>query len=239
MSRKLIISLCGAIGLASSPAFAAVDITEGPGAIQPEENVLINTADDGPADTITGSTNQSGAVVRFNSLEGDGNGGFVDISGESANGQAVIETDEGSSSVSDIEFLLDDPDFLGFTEFEFNLFKSLDSSQDVTITAEYVSGLTGDTYFETFDLDGNGQNYFSGVATEGDYFTKIIINASGTGSQDLRQVRLGGLVFENPVPGIPEPSTWLLMLFGFAAIGGFMRSSRKNEGIIERVKYNF
>lgn len=222
MSTTKILTFCGAVSLFATPALAGVEIIEGPGAVQPEENVLFDTNDDGPATIISGSTNQTGSIVKFESLEAG-----VQIIGTSANGQAKVETVEDSSSVSDIAFFLDDPDALGFTEFEFNLFKSLDAGQSVTITAEYISGITGDTIFEIFALDGSGQNYFSGLATDGDYFTSITIDASGIGAQDLRQVRLGGLVFETPTPAIPEPSTWAMLLIGFFGIGGVLRATGK------------
>jgi len=33
------------------------------------------------------------------------------------------------------------------------------------------------------------------------------------------------------IPGVPEPSTWAMMLLGFGAIGGMMRARRKREAL--------
>lgn len=46
----------------------------------------------------------------------------------------------------------------------------------------------------------------------------------------------GGTVTFTPTPGVPEPATWAMMLFGFAAVGFGMRRRKKQE---TRVRFAF
>jgi hypothetical protein len=83
----------------------------------------------------------------------------------------------------------------------------------------------------------NGSNWLSGLGTNGDYFTSISFDTNGAGSNDLRQLRIGGIVTAS-TPAIPEPATWGMMLLGFGAIGAAMRRKKATAGK-SRVRYSF
>lgn len=71
--------------------------------------------------------------------------------------------------------------------------------------------------FERLVLTANAQ----------DPFTFISLYSSGEGAEfyiDLASAsRESAPVSENAAPGVPEPATWAMMLFGFGAIGGVLR----------------
>lgn len=202
---------------AAFPASAAVTINNAPGAIQPAENVLLPGGQSGS--TVFGSTNQSATSVTFHALNND-------TLQTNANGQARISASDGS--LATVEFFLTDP-LKVFKEFEFNLFKSVEGLQSVTIF--YNGSPNGSTVFS--NSVGTGENFYSGKATGTDYFSKISFSTSNVGVTDLRQVRLGGV---GPLAqALPEPATWLLMMIGFAGIGFAMR--KRNGAVTTRVRY--
>lgn len=208
-----------AVLLSWTPAHAAITLYDVPGAVQPSENVLLPVNQTGT--TVYGETNKSGTEVTFQSLTCTTAGNcstFGETLTTPANGQARIETTESPSSLSGMQFFLSDGNngFLGFTEFEFNLFNSLNTLQSLTLFG-LSNGVT--PFSQTFPLNGNGQNYFAGLATGGDVFTKVAFDASGTGATDIRQIRIGGF----PGAVVPEPATWALMILGFGLIGGALR----------------
>lgn len=206
--RKIALSiLAGAAAIAmTAPASAAVTLFSSPGAVQPSENVLLNSGQMGT--TITGNTNQTNTSVTFRSLNGD-------VLTAPANGQARVTTTESTPSLDNFSFALTGGQT--FTSFEFNLFNSLDTSQTVTITTNNGS--------QSFALNGNGQNFFSGLATGSDFFTSVTVDASGLGVQDVRQVRIGGIA--SPTGAVPEPATWAMMLVGFGAAGYSLRRRKR------------
>lgn len=213
-SMKALMAVTTAL-LSWTPAHAAITLYGVPGAVQPDENVLLPVGQTGT--TVLGETNQTHTGVTFQSLSCTTAGNcstFGETLTTPANGQARIETTETPSSLSGMQFFLTDGG--GFTEFEFNLFNSLNLTQSLTLF-----GLTGGVtpFSQTFNLDGNGQNFFAGLATGGDVFTKVAFDASGTGATDIRQIRIGGL----GDVAVPEPGTWALMILGFGLIGTALR----------------
>ena len=88
-----------------------------------------------------------------------------------------------------------------FTGLGFNLFAADDG--EVTITA-LLSG--GGTESATFDLSGNGQNRFHLIATDGQLVSSVQIQTT-VDLEDIRQVRINGLV-------IPEPGSLALVGIG-------------------------
>lgn len=208
-----------------SPAQAAIELYESPGVVQPDENVLLPTGQTGT--TILGNTNNSNTSVTFQSLACTTPGVCTTAGAETlttpANGQARIEALDGS--LAGLQFFLTSGD--SFTEFEFNLFQSLNTLQTVTLFG--LKG-NGDPFTQTFNLDGKGQNYFSGLATLGDVFTKVAFDASGVGVSDIRQVRIGGFAGA----AVPEPATWAMMILGLGLVGAAMRRRRQST-----VRYSF
>jgi hypothetical protein len=76
---------------------------------------------------------------------------------------------------------------------------------------------------------GNGSNFFN-VTTTGSTLISKISFTTDVDITDLEQVRLGDI---SSVAPVPEPSTWAMMILGFAGVG-FMayRRSRKSEGAV-------
>ena len=188
--------------VAAAPASAAIVITQSPGAVQPEENVLFDV-DQAVDTTVIGTTNNTNTVVEFVSDE------TLDVSGSS--GQARIEGVDGS--LDSLLVRLADDQFT-FTEFEFNLFNPDNGTTSVTITLS-------DGTVQSFDLSPNGQNFFGIQATDGSTLTSVAFQTDGTGVADVRQVRIGGIA--SVTAAVPEPATWALLLLGFFGIGGMMR----------------
>ncbi|NVD44179.1 PEPxxWA-CTERM sorting domain-containing protein [Altererythrobacter sp. HHU K3-1] len=156
--------------------------------------------------SVIGTTNQTNTTVNFTSNE------MLTVA--ASQGQARIEGVDGS--LDNLTVTLADA-MLSFTEFEFNLFDSLDNTTSVTITLS-------DGTMQTFDLSRNGQNFFGIRATDGDTLTSVSFATNGTGVGDVRQVRIGGI--SEMTAAVPEPATWALLLLGFGFVGGMMRKTK-------------
>jgi hypothetical protein len=163
-----------------------------------EENVLLNTGTTG--NTVLGTLNQSGFLVNFTSTQ---------VLSEPANGQARIEaTNNGSQvPVTDISFSLANGTF---TDAIFNPFVggTIGSPGDVTVTVVAQDAGVPQTFNFTYTL-GNGQNFLTVVASNGEVIDSISLSAiTGFGFTDLRQVRISGAT----VPSVPESGTTLSLL---------------------------
>lgn len=211
MRSHILASAATAIAFAfafTGPAHAAITIFSSPGSLQPAENVLVDDGTTG--ETVFGHTNVSNTGVSFLSLTSGVNLQAL------ADGQARVEAIGGSLDA--LRFFLTSGD--GFSEVEFDLHKAARDTDTVDVT---FFGSFG-TETRTFDL-GNGNNWFSARADNGDLITAVAFDSSGSGVGDIRQVRLGG--FPGSAPPVPEPATWALMLGGFALAGGAIRRRSK------------
>ena len=184
---------------APSLSRANLSITLGNNPQPSEENVLLNTGTTGNA--VLGTLNQSGLLVNFTSTQ---------VLTEPSNGQARIEATNNSSQVPviDISFSLANGTF---TDAIFNSFigGTIGSPGDATITVDGKDAMANpETFTETFSL-GNGQNFFTVVASNGEGIDSISLSAiNGFGFTDLRQVRISGAT----VPSVPETGTTLSLL---------------------------
>lgn len=196
---------------AAVPAAATIEIFSTPGAVQPDENVLFSGPDP-VGSTAIGFTNQTNTSVTFLGSE---------TLVTPANGQARIEAADGG--LDNLEFLLTDP-ALGFTEVEFNIFGSRATATSVTLN---FTDQFGTVFDRVVEID-SGQNFFSARGIDDQFITNVSFTLNGD-VQDLRQVRVGGIVeLEDGGigAGVPEPASWAMMLGGFGLIGFATRRRR-------------
>ena len=202
----MLVASVGIAAISASPANAAVEVCAGSGqqcAPQTDTNVLITSGTNLPAvlATFNGGGTTLGGTFTSNSdaLTGD------------ASGQAVVTASVGL--LNNLTFMVNGSTFTVAT---FNLIGN---------ATGFIFGtaVDGTAFARAFAL-GSGSNFFGIVATDGDVLTGFTIN-SVAGFQDLRQLRLGGVVAT--VTAVPEPGTWALMLIGFGAVGISMRRRRR------------
>jgi len=190
----------------ASPATAAITIFNSAGNVQPAENVLI--VDGLTGQTVFGNTNNTNTNVSFLSLTSG-----VNLAGF-ANGQSRVEAIGGPLDA--LRFFLTNGERFG--EVEFDLHKAAGDTDTVNVT---FFGSFG-TETRTFDL-GNGNNWFAAQTSGGDLITAVSFDTSGSGVDDIRQVRLGAIEGVTPPPAVPEPATWAMMLGGFGLLGAAAR----------------
>jgi hypothetical protein len=198
--------------LSSAPCFATFIVLSGNNPEPNEENILLN--DDSVGMVLQGTTNQSNTVVEFESPS--------QFLASPAMGQARIEARESSDIDSD-QVAIDDSitvslasPGLSFGDLIFNAFigGGLGDGGPLTIVVNGFDS-SGDPVSTTFTEDsdgdplalGNGANFFTVVAVDGQHITSVEISPdAGSSYADLRQIRISNI--------IPEPSSWLLLVFG-------------------------
>jgi hypothetical protein len=172
-----------------------------------EENILLNTGSIGSP--IFGQTNTTGTTVQFTSLE---------TLTAPSNGQARVEAADGL--LNDVTVSV--PGY-NFQDFIGNLFKGSGTATITVVANEPEGGTTNNV----FNLNlGNGQNFFTVIANNGESIASVTIDATD-GFTDLRQPRISGLELDtNPsVVPVPEPATFTIV-FGLAAVVFGARSRR-------------
>lgn len=220
--NSIFLSGLGALSLLAFavPASATITIYVGePGQVQPDENVLFNQPGfGGTGNPVFGRTNQTSTSVTFLGTETlVGNGG-----------QARIEADD--EGLNSLTFFLTDVT-LGFKEVEFNISPLSGGGpfQPFGVTVSFYDNFGG--VFSTSGVDiGNGNNWFSAIALDDQWITKVVISTASDVS-DVRQIRLGG-VGTIPTGAIPEPTTWAMLIAGFGLVGMAMRQRRSKAGTL-------
>ena len=81
---------------------------------------------------------------------------------------------------------------------------------------------------------GSGSFYGSRQFSAADSNNIVSISLNGTALSRIQsaaggQFALGGTVSQNVAAAVPEPSTWLMMLFGFGMIGYGMRTAKRRS----------
>ena len=197
-----------ALALAASPANAAVVISFAN--VTTDQNVLFASSTGTASPTLIANTNQSNTAVTFANVLGL----IANASGQSsttnANGVLVGLTSVNIASG------------FRFSTAEFNVQGIPGDPPPTEATSIFVEaiGVGGSVIgSNTLTLNGNGENRIGISGTMGEMFTgfRITLAPVGAGVDSLSQVRLGG------VGAVPEPATWMMMLFGFGLIGGAMR----------------
>jgi hypothetical protein len=171
--------------------------------------------------TVTGTVGQNNLLVDFTSTSGSG------LLNANPSGQATVSGGTGNTSLTQLSFEL--ANNATFTRSVFNINAATDGS--VLIRVEGLN-IVGGFFQDDFTVDANGQNFFTVTSINGQLMTDISLTAiNGATFEDVRQVRLGG---GSVVSTVPEPSTWAMMLLGFAGIG-FMAYRRNQKGTAFRI----
>jgi PEP-CTERM motif len=196
-----------------SPAQADIVVVTGVNN-QGTDNVLLNPATN--VLTVTGTVGPSDLLVNFTSASGSG------LLNANPSGQATVAGGTGNVSLTQLSFDLANNDT--FTKAVFNINAATDGS--VLIHVEGIN-ITGGFFQDNFTVDANGQNFFTITSINGQLMTDVSLTAiNGATFDDVRQVRLGGF---STVGAVPEPSTWAMMILGFAGVG-FLAYRRRGQG---------
>jgi hypothetical protein len=175
----------------------------------PHENVQYQDAVSAGFSIAT--TTNMGTGVTFTGLEQ-----LQSFSG----GQARISGSDGNLTF--LSWTLTNPS-LGYVSGDFKVNPSHDGgATSVTITATDQFN----TAFTCLACAIPSSGFFNVEASLGELITKITVQANGGQLDDIRQVRLEGVA-----PAVPEPSTWAMMILGFAGIG-FMAYRRRNGALL-------
>jgi hypothetical protein len=195
MKMPKMLLLLALLALASQ-ARADILITQGPGNVAGDENILFN--EPGLIDTgtlVEGVTNNTGFIVNFLGTQT-----LTTPSG----GQARIEAETGT--FNELTVSLD-----ALNAFYTSLIVNLNAADDGQATIQVFEDNANETS-ATFDIDQNGQNFFIITAINSQLISSVKITTTAP-LDDVRQIRMGGAV--------PEPSAIALALSGLVAGVGY------------------
>jgi hypothetical protein len=203
------------MGLAGSPALADVCLTVD-GVTQTlssgtqgtdctasgEEKIFLNKA----TNTMAGSGqigSQTGALtVDFSS------GTALDF----ANGFATIDPHANGQGANFGDLTIDGPKGFTFTDLLWGLQMQNLTTTDLTVAA--WDGSTELGVWDLTDLKHNANQQYDLIASAGQALTAVVLTAADTaGIAQAKQFEISGLL------AVPEPSTWAMMLLGFAGLG--------------------
>jgi hypothetical protein len=173
--------------------------------------VLLNPATN--VTTVTGTVGPSNLLVNFTSESGSG------LLYANPSGQATVSGGTGNVALTQLSFDLANDQT--FTRAVFNINAATNGSAVIHVEGMNISG----GFFEDdFTVDANGENFFTVTAINGQLMTSVeLTGINGATFEDIRQVRIGGMV-----PAIPEPETYALMMAGLGAMGFVAR--RRKQG---------
>jgi hypothetical protein len=200
--------------LSSGPARA--DIVMISASLIQGDNVLFNSGTQ-IGTTVLGHT-QSGTIVEFAGTT-FGGGNTITANG----GQARIEG-TADARLTSLNWHLQGGNT--FNDQEFNINTVLNGPNGGGATS--VSFSIYDDNLDLFTFNNlalvNGSNFFGFQGINGESISSIFMTFNGgNGVQDVRQIRL-----EEVTAAVPEPSTWAMMLLGFAGVG-FLAYRRKRS----------
>jgi hypothetical protein len=148
---------------------------------------------------------------------------LTNVNTHHANGEANITVANNDPAMN---WLLLTPEVgTAFNLFSFRgeLFNNTDQLVNVTITDQH-----GTAFNFTITENGNFGPYgFQAVQDSNEYIKSVLITGYGAGFGDLRQFGFGLDTSLNSA--VPEPSTWAMMILGFAGVG-FLAYRRRGQG---------
>lgn len=160
---------------------------------------------------VSSSTASIGSGTTFTntltSIVGSANGDFAGMQGNFVNISSLTATIGESFS-----FLSAFGDYSGTVT-------SVNVDGDVnnrTVSA-YILGI--------FTPTGTMSGYSAGAASTTFSFTQTGLSAATSGSFTLASP-------PSPIPAIPEPATWAMMMVGFGLTGGFLRYRRRSSKVV-------
>jgi len=197
MKRSGLLALGLAVATLVAPGVTRADMTFilGNNPQPDEENILLGTGASGTS--VTGLTNVGGVSVLFSST--------TDILTEPTDGQARIAAQDGL--VNNITTSVPNGSFVDL------IMDPVTGTGDATVTVVANEPGGGTQIFVFTYTLGNGENFLTIVATNGETIGSVTANAPG-GFMDFRQPRISGVV--GPRAAVPEPST--LVFFGLGAL---------------------
>lgn len=156
--------------------------------------------------TLTTATN-AGTSVTFTGLEAIvGSGGQATITGTDNNIQYL------SWTLTDAT--------LGYNDGVFKVTPANGASGATSLSITALDQF-GTAFTKSLSIDPDG--FFNVHALDDQLIRTITVTANGQ-LKDIRQVRLGGV---EAIAAIPEPSTWAMLIVGFAGVG-FMAYRRRD-----------
>jgi hypothetical protein len=195
------------------------------GASSAEASILLSTGGTGTGNNVTfqSPVGNNTAILRSDTNQGD-NVTFTTVGNllfSPSNGAARITATDGS--LENLEWHLTDLK----TAFDLGVFNiNTPNRGGATNVTVYAYNQIGTEFSGAFSLSGNGQHFFTVDANNNDLISSIRFVATGGAVEDVRQVRIEGV---ESITAVPEPSTWAMMMLGFAGVG-FMAYRRRNQG---------
>jgi len=215
--RRLLLSSIALLGLlAATPASADVVLDthlSGTG-----NNVVFNSLSGDLARAILNGQNNE--IVDFRDLTGSttfsaaANGNDIKITGSN---NLFIEVRDSSEAI-----------ILGTTTQVF----SLNGTGDATAFVRAVDA-NGNLELFQFDLGTlslTQPSNFTLTASNGEVMTSLRILDEGGSISSFEHYRIDVLAVPGPVAGVPEPSTWAMMLLGFAFVSLYRFRKARQEG---------
>jgi PEP-CTERM motif len=200
----LTMAVFGIVALMAGTAKADIVVITGVNN-QGTDNVLLNPATN--VLTVTGTVGQNNLLVNFTSTSGTG------LLNANPSGQATVSGGLGNGPFTQLTFGLANNDT--FTRAVFNINAAVEGVVTITVTGINIDG---GTFVDTFDVDANGENFFTVTAINGQLIETISL--SGVAMTDVRQVRLGGGEIAQT---IPEPASMFLLGTGILGLAGVAR----------------